>query len=130
MMFFDPKYFLFLAPAMLLALWAQMKVKSTYANAQRMPAPLSGAAAARHVLDSAGLTNIQIEQVPGQLTDHYDPQAKVLRLSSEVYQGRNVRPWALRPMKQGTRCRTRSPMGRCSFATPRCRRPISAAGSV
>jgi Zn-dependent membrane protease YugP len=90
MMFFDPKYLLFLAPAMLLALWAQMRVKSTYAAAQRMPAPLSGAAAARHVLDSAGLTNIQIEQVPGQLTDHYDPRAKVLRLSSEVYQGRNV----------------------------------------
>jgi Zn-dependent membrane protease YugP len=90
MMFFDPKYFLFLAPAMLLALWAQMKVKSTYAAAQRIPAPLSGAAAARHVLDSAGLTNLQIEQVPGQLTDHYDPQSKVLRLSAEVYQGRNV----------------------------------------
>ncbi len=90
MMYFDPKYFLYLAPAMLLALWAQMKVKSTYAAAQRIPAPLSGAAAARHVLDSAGLTSIQIEQIPGQLTDHYDPSGKVLRLSPEVYQGRNV----------------------------------------
>jgi Zn-dependent membrane protease YugP len=90
MYFFDPKLLLFVAPAMLLALWAQMKVKSTYATAQGIAAPLSGAAAARHVLDSAGLTNIQIEQIPGQLTDHYDPQAKVLRLSPEVYQGRNV----------------------------------------
>ena len=67
-----------------------MRVKSTYAAAQQMPAPLSGAAAARHILDSAGLNNVEIEQIPGQLTDHYDSQAKVLRLSPEVYQGRTL----------------------------------------
>lgn len=89
-MFFDPMYFLFLAPAMLLAFWAQWRVKSAYAVASQVPAPLSGAAAARHVLDSAGLTSVEIEQVPGHLTDHYDPREKVLRLSSEVYQGRNM----------------------------------------
>jgi hypothetical protein len=71
-------------------LWAQMRVKATYARAQREPAPLSGAAAARHILDSAGLHNVQIEQVPGKLSDHYDPRAKVLRLSPEVYQGRTL----------------------------------------
>jgi Zn-dependent membrane protease YugP len=90
MMFFDPMYFLAIAPAMLLAFWAQWRVKHTYAEAQQMPAPLSGAAAARHVLDSAGLQNVEIEQIPGQLTDHYDPSAKVLRLSSEVYQSRTL----------------------------------------
>jgi hypothetical protein len=89
-MFFDWHYFLWIAPALLLAFWAQMRVKSTYAEAQQIPAPLSGAAAARHILDSAGLQNVAIEQIPGQLTDHYDSQAKVLRLSSEVYQSRSL----------------------------------------
>lgn len=89
-MIFDPWYLAYVAPALLLALWAQMRVKSTYAEAQQVPAPLSGAAAARHILDSAGLNNIAIEQIPGQLTDHYDPRDKVLRLSPEVYQSRSM----------------------------------------
>jgi Zn-dependent membrane protease YugP len=89
-MFFDPMYFVFVAPAVLLALWAQMRVRSTYAEASQVPASLSGAAAARHILDSAGLHNVEIEQVPGHLTDHYDPRHKVLRLSSENYQGRSM----------------------------------------
>jgi uncharacterized protein len=90
MFFFDPMYLLFIAPALLLALWAKMRVNSTYAAAQQHPAPLSGAAAARHILDSAGLNNVAIEQIPGQLTDHYDSRDKVLRLSPEVYQGRTL----------------------------------------
>jgi Zn-dependent membrane protease YugP len=67
-----------------------MRVKSTYAAARLEPAPLSGAAAARHILDSAGLREVQIEQIPGQLSDHYDPRDRVLRLSPEVYQGRTL----------------------------------------
>ena len=90
MHFFDFQYLMWVAPAMLLALWAQMRVKSAYHAASQQPAPLRGAAAARHILDSAGLRDVQIEQIPGQLTDHYDPRSKVLRLSSEVYQGRNL----------------------------------------
>jgi len=90
MMFFDIHYFLYLAPAILLALWAQMRVHAAYAQAQQQPAQLSGAAAARHVLDSAGLRDIEIEQIPGQLSDHYDPRAKVLRLSQDVYQSRSL----------------------------------------
>jgi uncharacterized protein len=89
-MWFDPRYFLFIAPAVLLGLWAQLRVKMTYAAAQRMAAPLSGAAAARHILDSAGLQGVGIEQVPGYLSDHYDSRAKVLRLSPEVYQSRSL----------------------------------------
>jgi Zn-dependent membrane protease YugP len=84
-MFFDPVYFLFIAPAVLLSLWAQWRIHATYAQAQQMPAPLSGAAAARHILDSAGLNDVSIEQIPGHLSDHYDPKAKVLRLSPDVY---------------------------------------------
>ena len=89
-MFFDPMYFLFVLPAFLLGLWAQMRIQTSYAAAQQIPAPLSGAAAARHILDSAGLNNVEIEQIPGQLSDHYDPREKVLRLSADVYQGRSL----------------------------------------
>ncbi len=89
-MFFDPMYFLFIAPAVLLGLWAQFRIHSSYAQAQQMPAPLSGAAAARHILDSAGLTDVGIEEIPGQLSDHYDPREKVLRLSSDVYRSRSL----------------------------------------
>ncbi len=67
-----------------------MRIHATYAQAQQMPAPLSGAAAARHILDSAGLQNVEIEEIPGQLTDHYDSRAKVLRLSSDIYRSRTL----------------------------------------
>ena len=87
---FDPIYFVFLAPALLLAGWAQMRVRSAYGEAQRVAAPMSGAAAARRLLDVAGLNDVGIEQVPGELSDHYDPHAKVLRLSSGVYGSRSL----------------------------------------
>ncbi|OHB68548.1 MAG: zinc metallopeptidase [Planctomycetes bacterium RBG_13_63_9] len=87
---FDPLFWMMVGPAFLLGLWAQLQVKMTYAAAQREVAPLSGAAAARHVLDSAGLQNVTIEQISGRLSDHYDPRHKVLRLSQEVYQSRTL----------------------------------------
>lgn len=90
MLYFDPMYFLYVSPAILLALWAQFRVRSAYAAAQQVAAPLSGAAAARHILDSAGLQRVGIEMIPGQLTDHYDPRDRVLRLSEEVYQSRSM----------------------------------------
>ncbi|MGH7138953.1 MAG: zinc metallopeptidase, partial [Pirellulales bacterium] len=89
-MFFDPVYFLYLAPALLLAFWAQMRVRSAYAEAQQIPAPMTGAEAARRVLDAGGLYNVEIEPVPGELSDHYDPRDKVLRLSSGVYGSRSM----------------------------------------
>ena len=89
-MIFNWQFLLFISPALILGIWAQFRVKSTYAAAQRMAAPLSGAAAARHILDSAGLQNVEIEQIPGHLSDHYDPRHKVLRLSPEVYQSRSL----------------------------------------
>lgn len=88
--FFNLEVLLWTAPAILLGMWAQMKVRSTYAAASQEPAPLSGAAAARHILDSAGLNGVDIEETPGFLSDHYDPQAKVLRLSPENYRGRSL----------------------------------------
>jgi uncharacterized protein len=89
-MYFDFHYFLYIAPAVLLGMWAQFRIHSAYAQAQQQPAPLSGAAAARHILDSAGLNSVQIEEVPGHLTDHYDPRDKVLRLSQDVYESRTL----------------------------------------
>lgn len=89
-LFFDPMLMLFTAPAVLLALWAQWRVKSAFETASKEPAPLSGAAAARHILDSAGAPSIDIEPGGGMLTDHYDPQHKVLRLSEKVYGARSL----------------------------------------
>jgi len=88
--YFDPYYTLAIMPAVLLGMWAQWRVRSSFSAASQEPAPLTGAAAARHILDSAGAYEVEIEAVPGQLTDHYDPQTKVLRLSEQVYGSRSL----------------------------------------
>ncbi|MHC2067267.1 zinc metallopeptidase [Bremerella sp. T1] len=90
MFIFDFRYLLFIAPAIILGMIAQLWLRSAYAKAMKQAAPLSGAAAARHILDSAGLQNVAIERVAGHLSDHYDPRAKVLRLSPEVYAERTA----------------------------------------
>jgi Zn-dependent membrane protease YugP len=87
---FDFGLLLFLLPAFALAVLAQFMVRSAYAGASRIPARLSGFAAARKVLDAAGLFDVAIEQVPGSLSDHYDPRHKVLRLSQGVYHGNSA----------------------------------------
>jgi Zn-dependent membrane protease YugP len=89
-MFFDPMYFLFIGPPLLLGLYAQWRVKSTFKQMSKIPARMSGAEAARRMLDSDGLSDVGIEQVPGRLSDHYDPRARVLRLSPDVYNGRSM----------------------------------------
>ncbi len=72
---FDPMYFVFVAPALLLMLFAQFWVKRAYAVGMQIPARLSGAAAARYILDEAGCQDVAIEEVPGTLSDHYDPRS-------------------------------------------------------
>lgn len=89
-MAFDLWYFVWIAPALLLAFWAQARTRSAYQAASQVPARLSGAAAARMLLDSAGLSQVGIEPIAGQMTDHYDPRAKVLRLSEGVYGARTM----------------------------------------
>jgi Zn-dependent membrane protease YugP len=91
-MFFDPLYLLFILPGVLLTLWAQARVSSAYAEGSRVPASsgLSGAEAAAEVMRSAGVHGVRIEPVRGELTDHYDPGGKVLRLSEGVYAGRSL----------------------------------------
>jgi Zn-dependent membrane protease YugP len=90
MFYFDPMYFVFLAPAILLMLFAQLWVKRAYASGMQIPARLSGAAAARYILDEAGCQDVAIEEVPGVMSDHYDPRSRVLRLSADVYRGRTA----------------------------------------
>jgi len=89
-MMFNFELLLFLAPAILLGIVAQFMVHSAYAKMQQMPASTTGYGAARRMLDAAGLTNVDIEQIPGQLSDHYDPRQKVLRLSTDVFHGRSM----------------------------------------
>jgi Zn-dependent membrane protease YugP len=92
MFFWNPMYFLFALPALLLALYAQWKVRSTYGKYSQVAnaTGYTGAEVARHLLNAAGLYNVQIERVPGELTDHYDPRAKVLRLSDSNYASYSV----------------------------------------
>ena len=87
MFYFDPMYLVFMLPGLLLMLWAQARVKGTYAKYSRIRNDygLTGAQAARQVLDGSGLFNVGIEAIPGELTDHYDPRSRVLRLSQAVY---------------------------------------------
>ncbi len=80
-------YLLFVVPTMLLALGAQWLIRSAYHRTSQIPAKMNGAMAARRILDANGLQNISIEQAQGQLSDHYDPSSKVVRLSPDVYQG-------------------------------------------
>jgi uncharacterized protein len=91
-MFFDPLYFVFLAPGLLLAIWAQYKVKSAFAAASAIPASsgVAGAEAAAAVMAEGGVRNVGIEPIEGHLSDHYSPQEKVLRLSPDVYDGRSL----------------------------------------
>jgi Zn-dependent membrane protease YugP len=83
-------YFVVLSPALLLMIWAHDQVQSTFSDAEKVPTRLSGSQAARQILDAAGLESVAIESVAGKLSDHYDPQQRVLRLSNEVYSGQNA----------------------------------------
>lgn len=88
---YDPTYLL-LIPGLLLALYAQLKISSTYSRWKQVPsrAGLTGAQMARRILDGNGCGDVRIERVAGSLTDHYDPQGGVLRLSDEVYASRSI----------------------------------------
>jgi Zn-dependent membrane protease YugP len=91
-MFFDPIYLLFLAPGMLLSLWASLRVKSTFQRYSQVAARsgLSGAEAARELLRRQNIEGVRIEPVDGFLSDHYDPSTRTLRLSPDVYHGRSL----------------------------------------
>jgi len=81
-MYFDTTYLVYALPGLLLALWAQFKVQSTFARYARVPTQsgVTGQEAAQALMEATAV-NVGVERIPGQLTDHYDPRAKVIRLS-------------------------------------------------
>ena len=86
-LFWGDATILVLIPAMIFAFWAQMKVNSTFKKYAKVPSRrgLTGAEAARRVLDASGLYHVRVERVRGHLTDHYDPRENVIRLSDATY---------------------------------------------
>jgi len=91
-MILDPLYLILTLPALALSLWAQFRVKSTFAKYAKVGvrSGMTGAQAAAAVCRAAGVTDITIERHQGFLSDHYDPRAKALRLSPEVHDGKSV----------------------------------------
>lgn len=89
---FDPIWWLFAIPGLILGIWAQIKLQSTYAKYSEVEVESgqTGASAAREILDRAGLTDVPVSEVPGHLTDHYDPSKRALFLSSDNFHGRTV----------------------------------------
>lgn len=92
MFFLDPTYIMYMLPGLVLTLIAQWWVKSTYRkwSQRRNGAGVSGAEAAHRLLGFAGMRDVKLENVEGQLTDHYDPRSRTLRLSAGVAQEQSV----------------------------------------
>src|ERR1017187_4164094 len=92
MFFFDPLWLVFAIPGLLLGIWAQIKLSHAYGKYSRVPVEsgMTGAEAARDILDRAGLNNVPVEEIPGHLSDHYDPTKRALFLSSENFRGQTV----------------------------------------
>ena len=89
---FDIYYLVLILPAMLLGLWAQARVNSTFNRYShvRCRQGYTGSQIARRILDANGLTDVRIEGIRGNLTDHYDPTARVVRLSDSVYDSPSI----------------------------------------
>lgn len=91
MFFWDPTMVL-LIPAILLSLYAQFKISTSYKHYSqiRSQSGLTGAQAARAILNSNGLYDVRVEPIRGHLSDHYDPRTRVINLSEDVYQGTSL----------------------------------------
>ena len=89
---FDIYYFILVIPAVIFSLWAQAKVNSTFDQYSRQTtySRMTGFEAARRILDANGLRHVHIERVAGNLSDHYDPKANVIRLSDRVFNSTSV----------------------------------------
>lgn len=89
--YFDWTYIL-LIPAFILSMWAQFKVSSTFSKYSKVSnrRGMTGADAARYILDINGLRNVRIERINGNLTDHFDPRSNVVRLSDSTYASTSV----------------------------------------
>lgn len=83
----DMTYIVYVLPAILLALWAQINVKTTFAKYSKVASDrgMTGRDAARLILDANGFHHVQITHVQGDLTDHFDPKSNIIRLSDATY---------------------------------------------
>jgi uncharacterized protein len=101
--FFFDRTMLLILPALALAIWAQMKVKRTYQKYSEIPnrSGLTGAQAARRILDANGLNTVGVEKVEGVLTDHYHPKDKVVRLSEPIYDSSSLAALAVAAHETG-----------------------------
>ncbi len=90
--YFDRYYWILIVPAMIFAMWAQMRVSSTFNRYSKVGSArgLSAAQVCRQILDENGLFAVRVERVSGNLTDHYDPRSNVIRLSDSVYHSTSV----------------------------------------
>ncbi|MCX7824299.1 MAG: zinc metallopeptidase, partial [Verrucomicrobiae bacterium] len=90
-MFFSP-FDIFMIPALIVTIWSQWKLRSTYARYAEVEstAHLSGAEVAREILDQEGLQDVPVREVEGELSDHYDPRTRIVHLSSAIYHGTSL----------------------------------------
>ena len=102
-MFFDPLYFLFMIPGLILVLFAQARLKGAFSKYRQIPNErgLTGAQAAAAVMRAAGVHDVGIEPIAGELSDHFDPRDKVLRLSEPIYGGRSIAALAVAAHEAG-----------------------------
>src|SRR5262245_12878885 len=84
---FDPVYWIVVGVGLLLSMWAAAKTKGAFAHYSQFTtrSGMTGAQVARRILEDNAISDVRVERVPGQLTDHYDPRTKVLRLSESVH---------------------------------------------
>lgn len=89
---FDWTYLVFILPAVLISLWAQLKVNSAFSNYSKVRTMrgLTGAQTAEYILRAYGVSGVRIEPIAGELTDHYDPSENIIRLSQSVYNATTV----------------------------------------
>lgn len=89
---FDPMYFVFLAPGLALSLYATWKTKATFSKYSKVGSRnrMTGAQAAELMLERSGIRDVTIEYTEGWLSDHYDPRKQVLRLSKDVYSSNSL----------------------------------------
>lgn len=96
-MFWGDSTIFLLIPVLILAFWAQARVRGNYSKYSKIQSAvgLTGAEVARVILDRNGLTQVTVEGIAGELTDHYDPRTQVVRLSEGVYNGQSVAALAI-----------------------------------
>jgi uncharacterized protein len=103
MLFFDPRYLLFMIPGLIVMGLAQWKLRSAFSKYREIPNSrrLMGAQVAEAVMRAAGVHDVGIEPIPGELTDHFDPRAKMLRLSEPVYSSTSLAAMAVAAHEAG-----------------------------